>query len=243
MNLAEFRRSLGAILDNDPRIDLHRDRIVISLDGGVATVTGEVGDIAAKRRALELVAAQPGIDGIVDRLRVRPAEPMGDGAIADHIEQALLRDSAFNECGLRRCVRDERTVVRPQANGGAWIELRVADGVVTFDGEVPSLSHKRLAGALAWWVPGSRDVVNGLAVEPDEEDNEQEILDGLRLVLEKDALVDAAQIRPSCKGAVVTLDGFVASHSERGAAEFDAWALFGVDEVVNRIAVSASSRR
>jgi osmotically-inducible protein OsmY len=47
----------------------------------------------------------------------------------------------------------------------------VVDGdVVTLNGQVPSLSHKRLAGVLAWWVPGVRDVVDGLAVEPTQSD-------------------------------------------------------------------------
>ncbi len=90
---------------------------------------------------------------------------------------------------------------------------------------------------LAWWVPGSRDVVNGLGVEPDERDTEQEILDALRLVLEKDPLVDASQIGARCDGAVITLTGAVTADSARAAVEFDAWALFGVDRVVNRIDV------
>jgi len=37
----------------------------------------------------------------------------------------------------------------------AFIYSTVEDGVVTLNGRVPSLSHKRLAGALAWWNPGS----------------------------------------------------------------------------------------
>jgi osmotically-inducible protein OsmY len=35
----------------------------------------------------------------------------------------------------------------------------------------------------------------------------------------------------------VTLEGLARSDAEREAAEFDAWALFGVDRVVNRIDV------
>ena len=34
------------------------------------------------------------------------------------------------------------------------------------NGRMPGLASKRLAGVLAWWVPGARDVVNGIAVEP-----------------------------------------------------------------------------
>ena len=117
------------------------------------------------------------------------------------------------------------------------IELSVADGVVTLDGEAPSLARKRLAGALAWWVPGCRDVVNGLGVEPPETGSDDAIADAVEIVLEKDPFVNAGQIRIGVRNAVVTLTGLVPAESEREMAEFDAWYVFGVDRVVNRIEV------
>ncbi|HEY8519144.1 MAG TPA: BON domain-containing protein [Gammaproteobacteria bacterium] len=236
MDANHLAKQLKSALEHEPRLNLRRDRVDVQLTDGVATVAGEVDDLAAKRRTLELAASLLPVDGIVDRLHVRPVEPMGDGAIADHVEQALLRDSAFDECSVYRKVRGAREKVRT-AGSAWWIEVGVEDGVVTLDGEVPSLSHKRLAGVLAWWVPGCRDVVNGLGVEPPEDDNDLEILDALRIVLEKDPLVDASQITATAHDAVITLDGFVASEASRHAAEYDAWALFGVDDVVNKIRV------
>jgi osmotically-inducible protein OsmY len=119
-------------------------------------------------------------------------------------------------------------------NSGA-IELSVNDGVVLLDDHVPSLAKKRLAGVLAWWVPGSRDVVNGMAVEPPEEDNDEELLDTVRLVLTRDPFVDADQIRISANDYVVTLEGLVINDVKRRAAENDAWFVFGVDKVVNKL--------
>ena len=55
--------------------------------------------------------------------------------------------------------------------GDAFVDLEVEVGVVTLNGQVPGLDDKRLAGVLAWWVPGSRDVINGVAVEPPEDDD------------------------------------------------------------------------
>lgn len=242
MNGAQVATELRAALEHEPLVDARSERIDVDYDSGVASLSGEVTDIAAKRVTLEHAAALPGVTGIVDRLHVRPAEPMSDGEIADHVEQALLRETAFDECGLRRRVGGDIETLRQSAPDGRvyWIEFRVAGGVVTLDGDVPSLSHKRLAGVLAWWVPGSRDVVNGLGVEPDERDTEQEILDALRLVLDKDPLVDPTQIGARCDGAVVTLTGAVGGDPARTAAEFDAWALFGVDKVVNRIEITGA---
>ena len=101
------------------------------------------------------------------------------------------------------------------------------------------LGLKRLAGVLAWWVPGSRDVVNGLGVTPPEDDNDGEITDAVRVALEKDPMVNPDQIRVMTHNAVVTLQGQVPTQSERDAAEFDAWYVFGVDKVVNQISVRA----
>ena len=43
---------------------------------------------------LELAAALPDVAGIIDRLHTKPAVPMGDGEIADHLERYLLGESA-----------------------------------------------------------------------------------------------------------------------------------------------------
>jgi len=115
--------------------------------------------------------------------------------------------------------------------------VEVKDGVVTLNGEVPSLTHKRLAGVLAWWVPGTRDVVNGLEEVPTEEDNDDELIDAVRLVLEKDPFVNASKIRVSSKDWVVTLEGLVPTEAMKQMAERDAWYVLGVKEVVNRIQV------
>ena len=106
------------------------------------------------------------------------------------------------------------------------------------DGWVISLSHKRLAGVLAWWVPGCRDVVNGLEVLPPEQDNDDEVSDALSLVLEMDPMIPhPEQIRVETHDHVVTLQGLVNTETEKIRAEQDAWYLFAVDNVINRLAV------
>ncbi len=101
------------------------------------------------------------------------------------------------------------------------------------NGRMGSLCHKRLAGVLAWWVPGSRDVVNGLEVVPPEEDSDDEVIDAVRLVLEKDPFIRADQIRVSCRDYRVTLEGLVPKPLEREMAEADAWYVFCVSDVIN----------
>jgi osmotically-inducible protein OsmY len=114
----------------------------------------------------------------------------------------------------------------------------VEHGVVTLDGDVAGLAQKRLAGVLASWVPGSREVVNGLGVTPPEADSAFEIADAVRLVLEKDPFVNADQLRVDVRGAVVTLDGLVPTEDERNMAEHDARYVFGVEDVIDRVEVN-----
>ena len=92
---------------------------------------------------------------------------------------------------------------------------------------------------LAWWAPGCRDVVDALEVLPPEQDNDDEVSDALSLVLEMDPMIPhPEQIRVHTHDYVVTLDGLVATETEKNRAEQDAWCLFAVDKVINQLAVS-----
>lgn len=226
-------------LEREPRVDLHHYPVRVEYEGGIITLEGETCTVAAKKLGLELAAAVPGVTGIVDRLRVVRAEPMEDGAIRDHVCGALLQEPAFQGYALRALVKGSwETVRQTPGEADGILEIEVSDGVVTLNGRAGSLSHMRLAGVLAWWVPGSRDVVNGLEVVPPEEDNDDEVADAIRLVLEKDPFVNAGQIRVRCANYKVTLEGLVPKPLEKGMAEADAWYVFRVGEVVNRIEVA-----
>jgi osmotically-inducible protein OsmY len=122
-----------------------------------------------------------------------------------------------------------------EARGEILVEVQ--DAVITLNGNLPSLASKRLAGVLAWWVPGSTDVINGIAVEPPEDDAPVRIEEAVRIALEADPLIDAAQVRLGVRERTVHLAGLVPSHYARQLAESDAWYVFGVDDVVNDIEV------
>jgi osmotically-inducible protein OsmY len=225
-------------LTSEPRLELRKNPIAIAYDGEALTLEGEAPSVAAKKLALEQAAAVPEVTGIVDRLHVKPAQRMGDGEIRDLMRNALLQEPALSECAIYEIVKGERETVRetPASIRGA-IELEVRDGIITLNGAVGGLDEKRLAGVLAWWIPGTRDVVNGLAVEPDEEDSFDLIAEAVRLTLEKDAWVDASQLRVGVRGRTVTLGGILPSDAQRDMAERDTWYIFGVDKVVNNIEV------
>jgi osmotically-inducible protein OsmY len=230
-------KKVEAALEHDVRVELHKHPLRIALDAdGALVLEGELPSIVAKKLALEHAAAIPGISGIVDRLRVMPTRRMGDGEIRDHVRDALLEEPTIDRCGVRtmdsgRWETWRECSVAPRCS----IDVKVDDGAVTLDGQVTSLSQKRLAGVLAWWVPGSRDVINGLEVSPIEADSDGEITEAVRLVLEKDPLINASHIRVATRDAAVTLEGLAANAAESEMAELDAWYVFGVNRVINRL--------
>ena len=222
-----------------PRLGSAASDIQVDFADGVLTLDGEVENISVKKMALECAAALAGVDGIVDRLHVRPAVAMGDREIAGHVRDALLQEPALADCAISVARGRDLDVIRNPDGRAGSVEVDVAGGIVTLNGELPGIGRKRLAGVLAWWVPGSRDVVNGIAVVPEEDDGPDAVEDAVRLALEKDPFVDASQIKAGVRHWTVRLTGVVPSEMEREMAEFDAWYVFGVDNVENEITVRA----
>ena len=205
---------------------------------GVILLRGEVISVAAKKIALERVAKIAGIKAIADHLHVKPAATMQDDEIRVHVRNGFLGEAGFEGLEIREFDAGAFRLTRGAPLGATGnIGIEVKRGVVILTGNVPSLTSKRLAGVIAWWVPGVRDVVNGLAVEPDEEDGPDRIAEAVRVVLEKDPLVDASRVKVGVRQTIVRLTGRVPAEIEREAAERDAWMTFAVDGVINEINV------
>jgi osmotically-inducible protein OsmY len=117
------------------------------------------------------------------------------------------------------------------------VTITVEEGIVILAGNVPSPSHKYLIEATAWRLRGCRDVKNHLEVVPPRDEVAGELPEALRLILEKDRLVEADQIRISVQDKVIILEGFVVTEEEKEMAEADAWCLSAVEEVINKIEV------
>ena len=235
----DIREAALVAIRREPRIGPHFKPEIFEIDAdGTATIGAEVGNVAIKRLALERLAATPGVGAVIDRLRVKPAMAMSDDGILDHLRKAYYQEPSFRQLKITEREGGKVELVRdapPKAAGE--IEIEVKKGVVILNGSVPGLASKRLAGVLAWWVPGSRDVINGIVVEPPEEDAPIRIEEAVRIALEKDPLVDAGQIRVGVRERTVRLTGLVQSEAARDAAEWDAWYVFGVDNVLNEIAI------
>ncbi len=233
-NQVQVLTAVRAAFEREPRINLHKYPVRMDFSDGVLTLEGEAEDVAAKKLSLELAIAVPGVTGIVDRLHVMPSTHMGDGAILNAVRDVLLHAPGLQNCTIQVKRKGTwETVREATVTPHGVIQVSVTDGVVLLDDHVTSLIQKRMAGVLAWWVPGSRDVINGMEVVPLQEDSDEKIAKAVRLVLGKDPFVNGERIRVTVKKSVVTLEGDTPSVPQKEMAEFDAWYVFGVDKVDN----------
>lgn len=231
-------KQVQAAVEHDAHINLPSRMVGVAFDGSLVTLDGEVPSVAAKKMAVEAAGAVSGVRGVIDRLRVGHAVISSNGALRDAVCELLLDDVDFRNCGIHAKVKGRLETLREQgAEGSGCMVVAAEDGVVTLTGDVISLTHKRLAGVMAWWATGCRDVVNALVVSPPEEDSDDEVTDALRLVLETDYRVQSGQIAIRTENHRITLEGVVASEDERCAAEEDAWCLYAVDKVINHLEV------
>lgn len=220
-------------LAREPRVELTHRPLRVGLDHGDLVLEGEVRDVAAKKLAFERAAAIPGVTRIVDKLHVAARVELPDRIILDELCDALGDEPLLKGVAIvpRRLGLDEA----PPA--GRYISVSVERGIVTLDGTVDTLLEKRIAGVLAWWTPGVRDVVNALEVQSPESDADAALEKALRTVFEKDPSLAGRRIEPRCRGTHVRLEGVVANEEESRSAERDAWNTFGVDEVENALRI------
>ncbi len=216
----DIQEAIGAALTRDPRVRSKSEggAIAFRVQGGTVLLEGSTDSVISKRVAEQLVLQVEGVSRVENLIRVRAMPQRTDEVIAMHVRNALTEDPYLSE-------RD--------------IVITVQGGVVTLSGHQDALAKKRLAGLVAWWVPGVTDVRNEIAVVPAEDDSDQEILTSIRVAFDKDKLVDALRFHVEVRDAHVTLFGLARSEAERNMAEEDIWMTWGVLGVDNRAEIES----
>ncbi|HET7922209.1 MAG TPA: BON domain-containing protein [Gammaproteobacteria bacterium] len=215
---------LLAAFEKDTDINLHDSPIRVS-QGMRLRLEGEVANIVAKRKARRIAIRISGHADIEDCLRLRPGQRRTGKALLDAVVNALSQEPAFRDIGVHPMPMQTVVVA------GNSIRVSVEDSVVRLEGMLGSLSHRRLAEVITWWVPGTCDVHNHLRVQPAEQDNDDEISDAILMVLEKDPLLHAENIRARVEDRTVTLTGTVHSQEQLHMAVYDCWYVPGVHAV------------
>ena len=219
--------ALLAALEKDADINLHDSPIRVTYHSALR-LEGEVANIIVKRKARRIAMQVSGLTEIEDHLLLRPGERRSGKALQDAALDALSQEPAFRDIAVRTAV---------DGAAGQCIAVTALDSVLRLEGQVGSLSHRRLAEVIAWWVPGSCDVHNHIRVRPAEKDNDDEITDAVLMVLEKDPMLHAETLTVHTREREVTLAGAVHSDEQRRMAIYDCWYVPGVHEVHDRMQV------
>jgi hypothetical protein len=103
--LEKVRKTLHSEPLLGPSFHLH----VLKLEpDGSLVLEGEVSSVAAKKLALEHIAAvAPSVTCLVDRLHVKPAAPMTDKEIRIHVRNGLIEEADFRSLEIREFENDQ----------------------------------------------------------------------------------------------------------------------------------------
>lgn len=214
----EIKKLVLAAWTRDPRLDFLRTTLDVDGRKGHVVITGVVPTPRQKFLAQRIAERVAGVRCVANLAVVESRQAISDEAIAQSLDNLYWQDGVLR--------------------GAPDVEIVVEEGTVHLQGTVPSLVRKRLAGAMAWWVPGVRDVVNDLRVRYPEDDGNEQIADAVKAVLEKDPWVDSSDVAVHVTGrGVVTLTGVLRGEAARQMAESDAWYVDGVREVINLLGV------
>jgi len=225
-NDSDIQRDVDRVLQIDALVD---DNLIrTQVDDGRVKLSGTVGSLAEKHRAMEdaRVAGVTSVDA--------------SGLSVEWWERDRFRRSLpaiyDNDLAISRAVRDaflfdpRVTLYEP--------DVEVHNGTATLSGEVPTLDAKRAAEADARDTVGVLWVVDDIEVHPrvslDDDLLEHRILRAFNM---DPVLRDREGISVSVSDGVALLSGQVRSHSEKQRVEQDAAQQRGIVDVRNEIAV------
>lgn len=224
-------------LQAETRIDIDELSLQLEVEDGALVLDGWVDNIKEKRIAANVARRAIKEECTVhDHLRVHSPRT-GQLELRDEVVNLLSAENMFSDHTMTVDAGGRRETIHRGAPRAGQIEIHIDGGIVALRGHVASLGHRRFAEVLVWWTAGCERVDNVLEVIPPQDYRDNEITDVVRMVLEKDPMVHATQLRVGTAAGVVEMRGLVASEHERDLALRDAWYVPDVWDVVDHIEV------
>jgi osmotically-inducible protein OsmY len=192
----------------DPKLD--STAVAVSADDGTITLRGTVGSLREKHEAKKAAERVFGVISVDNKLQVRLMNDAkrADADLRGDVLQALMLDSLV-----------PRTV-----------DAKVADGIVTLTGTADWQYQRDEAEFVASNIVGALDVFDEIELQyptPSAGD----VAESIKKAFERNAALDADDLRISTNNGTVTVKGTVSSWAEHDEAIDAAWAAPGVQSV------------
>jgi osmotically-inducible protein OsmY len=212
---SEIEKDVKEELSWDP--DLDATDIAVSVNKGVAALSGFVRSYLDKTEAEMAAKRVAGVVGVANDIEVRI--PVVD----ERPDPEIARDAVSAiKTALPSSSKDIKVVIK--------------DGWVALEGEVEWQYQKNAAENAIGRITGIKGVTNHIQVKPQLEPSK--IKDKIMDAFKRNAEVDANRIEVEAKAGEVILRGSVRSWTEREEAERVAWSAPGVTKVEDLIVVS-----
>ncbi len=190
--------------------------IGVAVSNGIVTLSGSVDTYAKKREAERAALRVEGVKGVAEDIEV-------DLLFGNKKDDSDVAKAAINALRWDTMVPDDR------------IKVKVEDGWVTTEGKVDWLYQKNAVHNALSHLTGVRGVTNLVTISPSASpvDVKKQIVSAF----DRQASIDANNIRVENAGDKVILKGSVRSYAEKLDAQRAAWNAPGVTQVDNQIEV------
>lgn len=223
---SEVRQEILETYKFDALIDA--SNIDVSVKDSAVTLSGRVGSMAEKQRAM-MSAYVNGVQSVNDSSltvdtnyeRVGSSASLSDDQVQSAIENKLLLSPEVNSLNVKTFVYN--------------------DGRAQLTGDVPTLKAKQTAERLASETAGVRRVDNFLRVQPVDQPEDEQIKRQITQTLLDNSVTEFYEIDATVDDGSVTLTGEVDSYLEKWEAKDAVSSIRGVQSINNQIDVDQAT--
>jgi osmotically-inducible protein OsmY len=200
---------------------LNEAEIGVTAKDGVVTLTGIVDSYIKKMEAENAAKKVVGLNVLVEEIEVKlPSNSTKNSTDIAHEVSAALKSN--------------------WPTLAEKVKIKVEDGWVTLDGELPWYYQKVAVKNTVDFIGGVRGITNNITIRPDTNDSIEQR--DIETAISRNWLVDAQNIVVSVSGATVVLTGTVHSWYQKEEAERIAWNTPGIENVSNELTVDYQPR-
>jgi osmotically-inducible protein OsmY len=191
--------------------------IEVQVQQGVVTLSGSIDSLSRKHDSEVAAIRVHGVTDVINNLEVKipEATKRNDAEIERAILNAIIWNSSIDESKIR---------------------VKVKNGWVTLEGEVPWEYQKSRAKNLAADKHGVTGITNLIKVVPNSPP--QDAKERIKAALKRNHYIDSTKVNVKIAGNKVILSGEVRNIEEKNAVEYAAWSAPGITDVDNRLVVN-----